>query len=106
MNKIPLLLLGTILFTNIITSQQWLYISASMVSTQHTAHSTQHTAHSTQDRTAQYSRPHSSMQRSCSEQHGSSSLQRRAACRGNGEAPERRLYRTDSPAQRNFFSDC
>jgi hypothetical protein len=48
MNKIPLLLLGTILFTNIITSQQWLYISASMVSTQHTAHSTQHTAHSTQ----------------------------------------------------------
>ena len=43
MNKIPLLLLGTILFTNIITSQQWLYISASMVSTQHTAHSTQHT---------------------------------------------------------------
>jgi hypothetical protein len=60
MNKIPLLLLGTILFTNIITSQQWLYISASMVSTQHTAHSTQHTAHrtgqrSTADRTAQCS---------------------------------------------------
>lgn len=31
MNKIPLLLLGAVLFTNAITSQQWLYISASMV---------------------------------------------------------------------------
>lgn len=31
MNKIPLLLLGTVLFTSVITSQQWLYISASMV---------------------------------------------------------------------------
>lgn len=31
MNKIPLLLLGAVLFTNVITSQQWLYISASMV---------------------------------------------------------------------------
>ena len=32
MNKIPLLLLGAFLFANVITTQQWLYISVSMVS--------------------------------------------------------------------------
>eukprot|EP01048_Picozoa_sp_COSAG05_P029414 COSAG05_NODE_9661_length_609_cov_1.015686_1_plen_136_part_00 len=45
MNKIPLLVLGAVLFANTITSQQWLYISVSMVSSSSPGACAHHCAH-------------------------------------------------------------